>query len=174
MKENMKLKINEIEIVDFLEEHIHSKVNIINDSKNNKYLHYNLPLEYEKTLNWYKNKDYLNRLDCTVLFEKEVCGFIGLLGIDNVNKKAEFYICIDHNFSGKKIGKNATKLLLKYAFDELKLNKIYLLTEEDNVKAQHLFEKVGFIKEGLIKDDLIHNGRKVNRYEYGIWRENIN
>ncbi len=166
----MRLQQNEIEIVDFLESDINSKINIINTSNNNKYLHYDLPLRYEDTLKWFKNKNNTNRLDCTIRYNNQICGFIGLLNIDRKNCKAEYYICVDYNFSGKKIGYIASKLLIEYAFTNLLLNKIYLYTEVENTKAQYLFEKIGFIKEGLLKNDIIYKNKNVSRYVYGIFK----
>ena len=46
----------EISIRKFNENDIHNKIKWINDSKNNKYLHYDLPLEYDKTLKWFEKK----------------------------------------------------------------------------------------------------------------------
>lgn len=171
----MEKRIDKVILRDFCENDIEAKVRIINDEKNNKYLHYDLPLEYEKTLNWfYKIKDNTNRKDLTILYDGVIAGFIGLLGIDEKNKKAEYYICVDSDFSGKGIGKNSTKILLDYAFNDLNLNKVYLFTEKDNERAQLLFEKMGFEKEGLLKNDIIFNNRKVSRYAYGICKDDYN
>ena len=46
-------------------------------------------------------------------------------------QKSEIYITIgEHELKGKGIAKEATKLLLNYAFDTLDLNKVYLFTEK--------------------------------------------
>ena len=158
-----KFNINDVE----------NKVKWINDSANNKYLHYNLPLEYEKTIEWFKRTESLTtRLDAVIEYEGIPVGLIGLLGIDMTNKKAEYYICMgEQNFKGRGIAKTASNLLVEYAFETLGLNKIYLYTERENDAAQKLFEKLGFEKEGLLKEDIIYNGRKVDRYVYGITRE---
>lgn len=170
----MEKTLKEITLRNFCEDDISNKVRIVNDEKNNKYLHYDLPLEYEKTLNWFNiNKNNSNRLDLTILYKNEVAGFIGLLGIDKKNKKAEYYICVDNTLSGKGIGSISTKMILDYAFNELELNKVYLFTEIDNEKAQHLFEKMKFHKEGLLKNDIIFNNRNVSRYVYGICKEDF-
>ena len=171
----MERSQEKVTIRNFQESDVSSKVDIINDKKNNKYLHYDLPLEYEKTLNWFqKIKENTNRLDLTILYDDQVVGFIGLLEIDERNKKAEYYICIDSSVTGKGIGTISTKLLLEYAFKDLDLNKVYLYTEKDNENAQHLFEKIGFIKEGLLKNDIIYNDRLVSRYAYGICKDDYN
>ncbi len=154
----------------FEEKDIPNKVKWINDVKNNKFLHYELPIEYEKTLNWYrsiKNKD--TRYDAVIMYDNIEVGIIGLLNIDRMNQKAEYYITIgEEQYKGKGIAYKASKLLLKYGFNELKLNKIYLFTEVNNLGAQRLFEKLGFKKEGKLVQDLIIKDRKIDRYIYGI------
>ena len=157
----------------FEKKDVENKVKWINDPQNNKYLHYDLPLEIEKTNAWYeKNKDRTDRLDMVIEAEGVPVGLIGLLNIDMRNLKAEFYICIgEQNAKGKGIAKSASLMLLKYAFQDLMLNKIYFYTEKDNFSAQILYEKIGFLKEGLLNDDLILNGRKVDRFFYGITKK---
>lgn len=166
----MNIKDDSVSIVEFSQEDISSKIIIINNPLNNKFLHYDLPLTFDKTLKWFKNKDNTKRIDCTIKYNNQICGFCGLLNIDNKNKKAEYYICIDNEFSGKGIGTKSSKIFLEYAINKYDLNKIYLFTEVDNVNAQHLFEKVGFVKEGKLVDDLIVNNRKVSRFAYGMYK----
>ena len=160
----------QISISRFEEGDIENKIRWINNPNVNKYLHYDLPLEYDKTLQWFKNnKKRTDRYDAVIAADGVAVGLIGLLGIDNKNKKAEFYIALgETEYRGKGIAKEATRILLEYAFSELGMNKIYLYTERENVSAQRLFEKVGFQKEGLLKEDLIYNNRKVDRFFYGI------
>ncbi len=167
-KEKMKISIRK-----FNKNDIPFKVAWINNPLNNKYLHYDLPLEIEKTEKWFdKNKDRTDRYDATILADNKPVGLIGILEIDSKNKKGEYYVTLgDREYLGKDIAKEASKLVLKYAFESLGLNKVYLYTEYDNIGAQKLFEKVGFIKEGLLKDDLLSKGVYVSRYVYGITKE---
>lgn len=160
----------QISIRKFEESDIHNKIKWINDPENNRFLHYDLPLIYEKTLKWFNdNKERSNRYDGVIEVDGVAVGLIGLLGIDEKNSKAEFYIALgEKECKGKGIASSATRLMLKYAFEELNLNKIYLYTEKENVGAQRFFEKVGFFKEGFLKEDLFYEGRKVDRYAYGI------
>lgn len=161
----------------FVKEDITYKVKWINDSNINKYLHYSLPLEEEKTLVWFENnKENKNRIDFTIEVEvdKKIIpvGLIGLLGIDNINKKAEFYICMgETSYHGRGVAKEASKLFIKEVFETTDINKIYLYTEKENINAQRLFEKIGFKKEGLLISDLIYNQRVIDRYVYGLIRE---
>ena len=84
----MKITNGKITINDFVKNDIKKKISIINNKNNNTFLHYDLPLEYCKTLKWYENKKSSNRIDCTIRYNNEVCGFIGLINIDYINKKA--------------------------------------------------------------------------------------
>lgn len=163
----------EISIRKFNEKDIENKIKWINDSENNKFLHYDLPLEYEKTLTWFlKNKDKKDRFDAIIEYEGNPVGIIGLLNIDFKNKKAEYYITMgEKKYKGKGIAYKASLELFKYAFDKLELNKIYLYTETENEIAQRLFEKLGFIKEGRLCQDLIINDKKKDRYIYAKFKE---
>lgn len=155
---------------------IQSKVDWINDPDINKFLHYDLPLCPDRTLNWYQSAiKNPNREDFVYELEKDdkviSLGLLGLLNIDNKNKKAEFYIINgEKSYWGKGYARYATKVFLNLMFLKHDLNKIYLYTEVNNVQAQKLFEKLGFVKEGLLKKDLIFMGNSIDRYYYGLYR----
>lgn len=152
----------------FQEEDIPLKVKWINDENNNKYLHYDLPLKENKTLEWYKRiKNRNDRADFTITFDGEPAGLIGLLNIEFDNLQAEYYICLgEEKFKGKGIAKKATDLLIRKADEIYGLKKIYLYTEIDNIPAQKLFEKCGFVKERLIENDLFYRGKYIDRFYY--------
>lgn len=162
-----------IAIRKFEEKDIPNKIKWINDSNNNKYLHYNLPLKYDKTLNWFlNNKERTDRYDAVIEAEGVPVGLIGLLSIDKKNSKAEYYITIgEDKYKGKGIAKLASEILLEYAFEKLQINKVYLFTETENIKAQKLFKKIGFKKEGLLKEDVKNINGFVDRYVYEICKD---
>ncbi|MDO5138711.1 MAG: GNAT family protein [Oscillospiraceae bacterium] len=156
----------------FEEKDIPAKVRWVNDPRNNTYLHYDLPLQEDKTLRWFKSHNGENtRYDAVIEADSVPVGLIGLLGIDRKNKKAEYYILLgETEYKGKGIAKRASELLLDYAFSSLQLNKVYLYTEVENIAAQKLFERVGFIEEGRAREDLYSKERFVDRVMYGILR----
>ena len=74
---------------------IPDKMRWINDESNNTFLHYALPLEKEKTQRWFEDiKDRADRYDAVIEADGVSVGVIGLLNIDIVNLKAEFYITL--------------------------------------------------------------------------------
>lgn len=159
-----------ISIREFEMRDIEKKIMWINDPANNRFLHYDLPLEYDKTCAWFeRNKGRRDRCDMVIELDGRAVGLIGLLSIDRKNKKAEYYISMgDTVCKGKGIAAKATVQLLEYAFCDLKLEKVYLYTETENIAAQKMFAEVGFVREGLLKDDLYARERFVDRYVYGI------
>lgn len=152
----MKISIRKFEGKD-----IPKKVEWINNSENNKYLHYDIPLKIEKTEKWFeKNKDRTDRFDAVIEADGVPCGTIGLLSIDQKNKKAEYYIAMGEiSLKGKGVSTNASKLLLKYGIplDSTYTGKAFQgmkkYIAENNIKNKNIL----FIHTGgtpLFFDDL--------------------
>lgn len=116
----------QISIRKMQEQDIPYKVKWINDNRNNQYLHYELPLEIEKTRAWFqKNKNRKDRFDAVIEADGNPVGVIGLLNIEN--EEAEYYITIgEQEFKGKGIAKEASIQLLNYAFQTRNLQKVFL------------------------------------------------
>lgn len=167
----MYISDGRVALRDFCFEDIERKVRWINDPENHRYLHYDLPLEVEKTIRWFQSRNPEKRLDCTIEFEGEPVGVIGLLEIDKVNRKAEYYITIgEHSCKQKGVATAASRLLLQYGFETLQLNKIYLNVDARNTAACALYGKIGMICEGVFAEDLFHNGAFIDRKRYAILR----
>lgn len=167
----MKVKIRRFE-----REDIPKKVEWINNSENNQFLHYDIPLSVVGTEKWFdSHRGEENRYDAVIEADGMPVGTIGLINIDRKNNKAEYYIAMGEvAYKGRGVAKEASRLLLQYGFGELGLNRIYLFTETRNVAARKLFEKIGFVREGLIKQDLVSHGKYVDRIAYGLLRRDWN
>lgn len=165
-----------ISIRKFEQKDIKNKITWINNPENNQFLHYDLPLEYQKTIKWFEGiKGRADRFDAVIEADNIPVGLIGLLNIDRKNKKAEYYICMgETQYKGKGVAKEASLLLLTYAFETELLNRVYLYTEVENVSAQKLFDNLGFEREGIIKDDLCTSKGFVDRYVFGLRKEKWN
>ncbi len=110
----------------------------------------------------------LNRTDDSyvhfVITEKEdpeqnYIGSVGLKNIDYKNRKAEFTIAIAYRDKiGRGLGTEATKLILRFAFFRLGLNKIYLKYIKFNESARRSYEKAGFRVVCELKEDIYYDG----------------
>lgn len=110
----------------------------------------------------------------------DVIGHISLGKIDRINKSARVgkVLVGDKNVRGKGIGKLLMKEILKVAFDELNLHRVSLGVFDFNVSAIACYEKVGFIKEGLLRDSRKNDDEYWNLWEMSIledeWLEKRN
>jgi RimJ/RimL family protein N-acetyltransferase len=62
------------------------------------------------------------------------------------------------------------RLVLDYAFGELKLNRVELATDEENTRAIRSYEKCGFVREGLLREHRQIDGRPSDSVPMAILR----
>lgn len=163
----------EITIRKFERTDIPKKVEWINNPDNNQFLHYDIPICVETTEKWFdSHMGEDNRYDAVIEADGVPVGTIGLLSIDRKNNKAEFYIAMGEiAYKGKGVAKEASRLILTYGFEVVGLNRIYLFTEVENVVAQKLFERLGFVREGVMRQDIFSHGKYVDRIAYSFLKE---
>ncbi|MCU0425373.1 MAG: GNAT family N-acetyltransferase [Candidatus Kapabacteria bacterium] len=103
-----------------------------------------------------------------------IVGVVSLSNIDFLNRKAEFGIMIGDNASrGKGYGTEACLLLVKHGFERLSLNKIYLGVHAEHTAAIRSYEKVGFVQEGRLRQEMLTNGRYVDTVVMSILAEDF-
>ncbi|MHC6178340.1 GNAT family N-acetyltransferase [Clostridium sp. JNZ X4-2] len=94
--------------------------------------------------------------------------FIGKIQISNivigVFKSAFIGYSIDEDEQGKGYMKEALKLVLDYAFNELNLHRVEASTLVDNMRSQRVLKSCGFKELGVNEKYLFINGR---------WRDHI-
>jgi len=96
-------------------------------------------------------------------------GNIALQQISSKNQSAELAILIgEPNVFGKGIGYEAGKLLLEYAFDALKLHRLYCGTHAENRAMQRLALALGMREEGKQRDAIFKNGKFADIVLYAI------
>jgi L-amino acid N-acyltransferase YncA len=63
---------------------------------------------------------------------------------------------------GRGLGTEATRLITDYAFTVVGLHRITLEVYAFNPRARHVYDKVGFVHEGTMRDALRWNGTWVD------------
>jgi RimJ/RimL family protein N-acetyltransferase len=82
-----------------------------------------------------------------------------LNGIDRENRSASFRIVLfDSADFGRGYGGQATRLLVAYGFEQLGLHRIELEVYDFNPRAEHVYRKAGFRREGMRRDVLLWDG----------------
>lgn len=164
----------DVRIRKFQFEDIPLKLEWVNNPQNNQFLHYDLPLEYGKTVAWFeRNKDNNGRFDAVIEYEGVPVGLCGLLNIDYKNSKAEDYMIVgDPSYKRKGIATKAGTLNALYCFEELKLNKLYAFIEVGNNSLQ-LDLKRGFSVEGYLRQSIRKEDTFADRYVLGLYRHTL-
>jgi RimJ/RimL family protein N-acetyltransferase len=73
-------------------------------------------------------------------------------------------------YRGKGYGTEATQLLLKYAFHEINLHRVQLTVFAYNLSAIAVYEKLGFVKEGVMRERLHRDGQRHDVLLYSLLR----
>ena len=168
-------RFKDVSLRKFCFEDIPLKIEWINNAENNQYLHYDLPLEYEKTCKWFESlKHRSDRIDWTIIYNGRPVGLIGIINIDEKNKKGEDYIVVgDTRYRGKGIATKAGLLNMAYAFKEIGLNKLYGYIEAGNMNSVKQCQRRGGQVEGYLRADIIRNGKPVDNYVVGYYKDNF-
>lgn len=103
-----------------------------------------------------------DRVDYAIIpkeLSETVVGEVVLNDIDTRNRSANFRIMLlNETYFGKGYGTEATKLILKHGFESLNLHRIDLEVYDFNPRAARVYEKAGFVREGLKRDVLFWDG----------------
>lgn len=153
---------------------------VINSWRADKNLIDNLgaPFRYineEVDFKWFENymANRNSTIRCSILDENnQIVGLVSLTNIDRFNQTAIFHIMIGNPLNRSKgAGRHATQEMLKHAFLDMNLNRIELSVLEDNTKALSLYEKVGFIAEGVKRQATFKNGTFINMVIMSMLKE---
>lgn len=135
------------------------------------------PFQIEDWEKIFENGDSNEEFHFTIrkVLDDSLIGFISLNDVLFKNRNAELGIGIplaENRHQG--FGKEAVKLLLEYAFDHLGLHKVTLVAHENNHHAISLYEKLGFVQEGIDRESFFEKGNWLDQIRYGMleteWR----
>lgn len=110
----------------------------------------------------YVKKILASKNDFVFSFFNSSGEYIGQGGIHQIaweNKLGRLSIIIKREYWNKGYAQEILPTLIRYAFKELGLHKITLMYWKENKKAKHLYKKLGFVKEGVLKDEYFWQGK---------------
>lgn len=97
-------------------------------------------------------------------------GTVSLKNISYADLNAEYAIVLRNDALGKGYSQGATKEILAYAFNDLKLHKVYLNVLESNIRARRFYEKMGFKDEGMFLNHKYIQNEFQNLCWYAIFK----
>ncbi|WP_239617308.1 GNAT family N-acetyltransferase [Cohnella mopanensis] len=110
---------------------------------------------FEEHIEALENNDVIH----LIIENKQVgrIGYIILTGLLDRNK----VVCvkrITNKFKGEGYGKEAMKLVVNWIFEHTDTHRVWLDVKDFNLRARHVYESVGFIYEGTLRDSY-YNGQ---------------
>jgi len=152
----------------------------MNDSEVKSFLSPGVPFlyTYEDELKWFESnsatKDTYS-FAIEPLDENEYIGGCGINNIDWKNSVATVGIFIgDKNYWSKGYGTDAMKVLVSFIFNEMNINKVKLNVYSFNPRAIKSYEKCGFIKEGVLRQEIFRHGQYHDEIVMGLLRDEYN
>jgi RimJ/RimL family protein N-acetyltransferase len=178
IKLNKSLKGDRLDLIPFKEEFITEKyLDWLSDIEVTKYLDVS---NYDQTIDTITN--YINRFNNSenyifAIVIKEINNHIGNITLQNINwvhKFATEGIMIgDKKYWKDGYGTEARSLLLEFAFNDLKLNRIVSSAFVDNLAGIKSNSKLGYKKEGLFRNHMILEGQYSDVIQQGILKEDF-
>lgn len=92
----------------------------------------------------------------------ELIGCCGLCYINWIHRYADLSLYIGYNeayIDNQGYAEDTCKILFKYGFDELNLNKIWTEIYEFDDKKYILYSKLGFKQDGLLRENYFYDGK---------------
>ncbi|RPJ50910.1 MAG: N-acetyltransferase [Chloroflexi bacterium] len=99
-------------------------------------------------------------------------GQIELVNLHPLQKRAEMHISIgEKDYWSGGYGSDAVLTMLRFAFNDLGLRRVYATPDADNIRAIRSFEKCGFVLEGTLREHRLRHGQPVDMVMMGALRK---
>lgn len=123
---------------------------------------YQRPFTAQGHREWIKNMvetgKVVQLMICDLCTDKPL-GSVYVRDIDREHAKGEYGIFIGESGArGRGVGTAAARLMLRYCFREMKLHRVFLRALADNAQAIRSYEKAGFRREALLREDVRIDG----------------
>lgn len=127
---------------------------------------------------WHEGYFDLNSLErgqCFwIIVNGKKIGQVNYNEIDSKNKKVELDIIIGTQENmGRGYSSDALKALMKYLFEKLNINKIWIEPRANNIRAIKAYKKIGFRKEALIRKEEYFEGKLVSRIRLRVLKKDF-
>jgi [ribosomal protein S5]-alanine N-acetyltransferase len=127
-------------------------------------------------ISWYQsiqnNKTGI-RWGITLKEQGVVIGSCGFHNIISQHSRTEIGFEMSKEQWGKGIAAEAVEAIISYGFEQMNFQRIEALIEPDNLPSQKLVEKLGFIREGLLRNYEFTCGKFDDLYMYSLLKQDF-
>jgi len=92
-----------------------------------------------------------NGFQTAIVFKRETVGMIGYHQVDRINRSVEIGYWLSADYQGRGIITRACRFLVNYAFTEMGLTRVVIRCAVGNHKSCAVPERLGFKKEGVLR-----------------------
>jgi RimJ/RimL family protein N-acetyltransferase len=85
-------------------------------------------------------------------------------------RSAALGFCLNEAAWGHGYATEAARAVLQWAFDTLDLNRVQAEVDTRNAASARVLEKLGFLREGTLREDCVVNGEVSDSWVYGLIR----
>ncbi|WP_162833561.1 GNAT family protein [Streptomyces sp. CB09001] len=97
-------------------------------------------------------------------------GWCCLVEWNPVCRSASLGYCLDEAMWGRGYATEAAHALLRWGFDTLDLNRVQAEADTRNAASARVLEKVGFVREGTLREDCVVDSEVSDSWVYGLIR----
>ena len=104
---------------------------------------------------------------------KDTNQLIGGCGINIKELNAEIGYCFNADYWGNGYASEASKVLLRLAFEEFKVHRVYATCRPGNMGSAKVLSKIGMKKEGHLREHIWAKGKFHDSYLFSILESDI-
>jgi [ribosomal protein S5]-alanine N-acetyltransferase len=166
MLETQRLVISEISLKDLEEARL-----LHNEPETLRWLSDSHVVSREEQIKWFDglmrsstSKRYIAREK----YEGDLVGVFRFDRLDRHNSSAEVGLDISVKYRRLGFAKEIYETLIPYFFHEMSLHRLSLITLENNIPAIRLYQSLGFMREGVLREALRRESGFANAIQYSI------
>ena len=165
-----RLEIRELTLDDYASVHEYAKDPVVirhmlwgpnSQQETLEYLHNAINNQFERPRSSYE-------LAVVLRDSQSLIGGCGIYLSEHKNKVGEIGYCFNKNYWGKGYASEASRAMLDFGFNSLKLHRIYATCDPANIGSAKVLEKIGMKREGHLREHLWQRDRWRDSFLYAI------
>jgi [ribosomal protein S5]-alanine N-acetyltransferase len=114
------------------------------------------------------------RWGITLKGENKVIGSCVFYNMVSEHYRTDIGFVLSKDYWGQGIAQEAVKAVIKYGFEFLNINRVEAVIEPSNVASQKLVDRLGFLREGLLRSYEYFCGKFDDLYMYSLLKSDFN